>query len=180
MISLTVIGVYFFGLGDHHTFFQNSVISTTILSIAFFLFITTGLYRGIRLKHEAKRVAKGNNAQVPDGFDLLHHVNIGDSPDLDLGDGIVGIIVGIFVWILFAVLLSILLWIFSNLVAAMIVLFSGMLYWIFFRALRLVFKNSNKTKGNLIESIKYGLVYTLLYNSWIYGIFILTAYLKKS
>jgi hypothetical protein len=57
--------------------------------------------------------------------------------------------------------------------------FIAMLYWIFFRALRLVFKNSNKSKGDLIESVKWGLTYTTLYNFWIYGIFMLTIYLKR-
>jgi hypothetical protein len=53
-----------------------------------------------------------------------------------------------------------------------------MLYWIFFRALRLVFKNSNRAKGSLLESIKWGVVYTTLYNFWIYGIFYITSFLQ--
>lgn len=41
--ALTALSVYFWGLGRHNTFFENSIISTTILSLAFFTFITIGL-----------------------------------------------------------------------------------------------------------------------------------------
>lgn len=50
VIPLTIISVWFFGLGNHSSFFENSLLSTTILSIAFFLFITIGLFKGIKLK----------------------------------------------------------------------------------------------------------------------------------
>jgi hypothetical protein len=114
-----------------------------------------------------------------DAADLVsrpaHH---GDAFDLDVGEGIGGIIVGIILWILWAILVAFMIWFFSNVLLIVIATFVGMLYWIFFRALRLVFKNSNKSKGDIIESIRYGLTYTLLYNFWIYGIFILIEYFK--
>ena len=174
VVVLTMIAVYFWGLGQHHTFFENSLISTTILSVAFFLFITIGLYKGVKLKD--------NMGRVLDKFELIDTINFhvsGDSVDsLDMGEGIVGIIIGFIAWILLAILLSIALWIFTNVLVLIVLTFVAMLYWIFFRALRLVFKNSNKSKGNLIESVKWGVAYTLLYNFWIYGIFILTIKLK--
>lgn len=182
---LTIVGVYFWGLGQHHTFFENSIISTTILSMAFFLFITIGLYTGVKLKEDSselknKKVVGSNVLDlVPDVPLSSHHGDGFDIDIIDAGDGLGGIIVGIILWILWGVLVALALWIFSNVILIAIAAFAAMLYWIFFRAMRLVFKNSNKSKGDIFESIKYGLTYTLLYNFWIYGIFFLTAYFKK-
>ena len=97
----------------------------------------------------------------------------------DMGEGIAGVILGILAWVLFSVLLLLFIWLFGAIVWTMILVFAAMLYWIFFRALRLVFKNSNKCKDNLTTSIAYGLGYTALYNFWIYGIILATHYLVK-
>ena len=175
VIALTVIAVYFWGLGHHHTFFDNSIISTTILSIAFFSFVTIGLYKGIKLKDNLGAI-----------IDKYRSVDVGDisanlpsMEPIDVGEGLAGIILGILLWLVIAVALSVGLWIFSNVLVIAVLIFVAMLYWIFFRALRLVFKNSNKSKGRLLESLKWGFVYTVLYNFWVYGIFILTHYLKR-
>ncbi len=174
VIVLTILGVYFWGLGRHNTFFDNSIISTTILSIAFFSFITIGLFNGIKLKD--------NLGGVTDKFKTIDTSSISAdfaaSGPLVEGDGIGGIILSLVLWIVLAVVFAIALWIFSNILVITILTFIAMLYWVFFRALRLVFKNSNKSKGDLLESIKWGLTYTVLYNFWIYGIFILTNYLS--
>jgi hypothetical protein len=79
-----------------------------------------------------------------------------------------------------AIFLAVFLWFFGQVLWMMLIAFTAMLYWIFFRALRLVFKNSNRSKGNLMESMRLGVLYTFLYNFWIYAIFIFTAYLKGS
>jgi hypothetical protein len=172
---LTILGVYFWGLGRHNTFFENSVISTTILSLAFFVFITVGLYKGVKLKHEPSQTGI---VPVTDSIGLAGHTP--DSGfDFDVGEGLGGILLALVLWILWAIVVAIALWIFSNVVLLVIATFAAMLYWIFFRAMRLVFKNSNKSKGDMMASIGYGLTYTVLYNFWIYGIFLLTAYLKK-
>ena len=161
--------------GRHSTFFENSIISTTILSIAFFSFITIGLFNGFKLKD--------NLGQIIDKFKTIDTSNISSnlasSGPIDVGEGIAGIILSILLWIVMAIVFSIALWIFSNVLVIGILTFIAMLYWVFFRALRLVFKNSNKSKGDLMASVKWGLTYTILYNFWIYGIFILTTYLKR-
>jgi hypothetical protein len=175
VIALTVLGVYFWGLGKHHMFFYNSLASTTLLSAAFFLFITVGLYRGIKLKDNLGKVT--DKMRLPDSLDPSSADDAG-SP-LEAADDVPGTIFGVLLWIVWAVLLAGVLWIFSNVVVFIIAAFVGMLYWIFFRALRLVFRNAKRCKGKLWESVRVGFAYTCLYNVWIYGIFMLAAYLKK-
>lgn len=50
--TLVVIGVWILGIKDHRTIASNGVISTLILSITFFLFISIALFRGIKMKDE--------------------------------------------------------------------------------------------------------------------------------
>ena len=178
VIGLTILGVYLFGLGQHHTFYQNSMISTTVLSIAFFVFITVGLYKGVKLKDDVGNIIDSKQTLVEAYMPTTNFEPIDVDVDIDADDGIAGIIFGVLLWILVAVVLAFVLWIFSDVLVVAILAFFAMLYWVFFRALRLVFKNSNKSKGDVIESVKLGVMYTVLYNFWIYGIFMITHYLK--
>jgi hypothetical protein len=71
VIVLTILAVYFWGLGAHHTFYQNSIISTTVLSCAFFTFVTIGLYNGIKLKDNLGNVVdQYKPVGISDTFEL--------------------------------------------------------------------------------------------------------------
>ncbi|KQT23341.1 hypothetical protein ASG22_13285 [Chryseobacterium sp. Leaf405] len=94
-----------------------------------------------------------------------------------VGDGIGGIILSIILWILISVVFIFLLYCLGVFFWVVILLFTALLYWIFFRALRLVFKNSKHCKGNLLKSFAFGFFYSFLYISWIYGIIFLVNYL---
>jgi hypothetical protein len=175
VIVLTILSIWRFGLGQHRTIFENSILSTSILSVAFFLFLTVGLYKGIKLKDDiGKLTDKLKASNIPD---LGNAATGGEF--LDFGDGIEGIILSIINWVVVTILITLFFWLFGAIVWTGIIVFIAMLYWIFFRALRLVFKNSNKCKGDLKTSIAYGLGYTTLYNFWIYGIILATHYLSN-
>jgi len=178
VIALTIVGVYLWGLGSHHTFFENSFLSTTVLSAAFCSFITVGLFHGIKLKDNIGRltdkIKSENFSKMPDISPTGQIVDVGD----DFGGMILGTVISILLWIVTAVVLAVVLWMFGQLLVISLVAFAAMLYWIFFRALRLVFKNSKRTKGDLPMSVIYGVFYTFLYNFWIYGILFLVAYFK--
>jgi hypothetical protein len=178
VVVVTIFFVWLFGLGRHQTFFENSMLSLSILSIAFFCFVTMGLYKGYKLQHiaESKLPETNKASSALDPTDLLYPHSRFDISDSD--DGCAGVIVGILLWILTAVVIALLVWFFANVMMVIVPVFMGMLYWIFFRAIRLVFKNSRQCRNNLLESIKIGLTYTVLYNFWIYGIFLLTHYFK--
>lgn len=173
VIPLTIISVWLFGLGNHSSFFENSLLSTTILSIVFFLFITIGLFKGIKIKD--------NLGEITDRFDpskidfikeAVTDRSIEDAPDV--GEGFFGIIISLILWFVMAVIISYLCWAFGAIVWFSILTFIAMLYWIFFRAIRLVFKKSSKCRGNYSNSILYGFSFTILYNFWIYAIILMT------
>jgi hypothetical protein len=183
VIVLTTLGVYFWGLGHHRTFFENSMMSTTALALSFFSFTTIGLYRGVKLRDNLGRVTdrykskflNPNTSDRPVTADP--GIDISDAPAL--GDDLLSIIASIIFWILVAFVLSFALSFVGDMLVVSVLAFVAMLYWIFFRALRLVFKNSNRSKGDLLESMKWGLFYTFLYSSWIYGIFFVVELLKR-
>lgn len=182
VIFLTILGVWLFGVGSHNTIFKNSILSTSILSIAFFLFITIGLFKGAKLKDNLGRITDRYDSKkigILKNFDLgLDRIGF-----LEVGEGIEGLVAGIFVnifiWIAVSIFLTFFIWTFSAFFWILILAFMAMLYWIFFRALRFVFKNSAKCKGKIYISIIYGICYTILYNFWIYGIILALHFLNN-
>lgn len=173
VIPTLILIVYLSGLHEHRSLYLNSLLSTTILSVVFISFITTGLYNGWKLKH---------NWEKPE-FKLETPVELPDlSGSASLGDAdgeILGIIIAIIFWILIAIIGIILLWYLAGILWLTIISLAGLLYWIIFRAYRLIFKNSPKCKGNFIRSIGIAIFYTVLYNCWIYGIIFFVHYLNK-
>ena len=150
------------------------MISTSILSIAFFLFITISLYSGTKLKDNlGKLTDKFDSNKLNFLKEIKADGGFGHSV-LEIGEGIGGIIISVILWILATVIISYLFFALGTIIWLSVLVFLGMLYWIFFRALRLIFKKSSECSGNFNRSVFYGFTYTILYNFWIYGIILLT------
>ncbi|WP_162903196.1 hypothetical protein [Taibaiella koreensis] len=154
---VTTLAVWLLGLGSHRTLFVNSLLSVSLLSFFFLLFLVSGLYRGVKLKDDMGKVLDRYRP-----VDLSSGLNLGDGCSFD-GEGILA-------WIGAAIAAIVLIWILGSVLWLLILVFAAMLYWIFFRALRLVFRKGPLCRGNLPRSLLYGLYYTVLYNCWIYGI----------
>ncbi|RXM39066.1 hypothetical protein BOQ62_13355 [Chryseobacterium sp. CH21] len=176
IITIVILSVWLSGKADHRSLFQNSILSTSVLGGAFFLFISIGLYSGLKLKDNIGNILNKERIQryadkTPkfDGFDIDIH---------DAGDGIGGVILSILAWIVISILLIFLSYFFGLFFWSAVFLLGAILYWIFFRALRLVFKNSGKCKGDLLKSFGFGFFYSFLYISWMYGIIFLIKYLN--
>jgi len=174
-ITITILSVWFYGIGKHKTVIENSLISTSIISIAFFLFISISLYNGTKLKDNVGKITDKINSKK---LNFLKDLTPTDFNGLELGadiaEGIGGIIMTIILWIIVTIVLSFVFYALGTIIWFSILAFLGMLYWIFFRALRLIFKKSAECSGNFKLSIFYGILYTFLYNFWIYGIILLT------
>lgn len=176
IITVLLLSVWLSGKADHRSLFQNSILSTSVLAGAFFLFISIGLYSGLKLKDNVGNILNKERIQryvdkTPkfDGFEF-------DPPAI--GDGIGGVILSVLLWIVISILLIFLSYFFGLFFWSAVLLLGAILYWIFFRALRLVFKNSGKCKGDLLKSFGFGFFYSFLYISWMYGINFLIKYLN--
>lgn len=166
VIPLTIISVWIFGIENHRSIFENSLLSTTILSVSFFLFITIGLFNGIKVKDNLGPLEQEN---------IFFHRNMEIDTDIpDVGEGIIEAIFSLILWLIVSMIASYLFWAFEAILWVTILNFIGILYWIFFRALKLVFKKSVICNGNFPKSILYGISFTILYNFWIYIIIFMT------
>lgn len=175
VIPLTIVSVWFYGMGQHKTVIENSLISTSILSLIFFLFITINLYKGAKLKDTLGKFTPHLSTKKTA---FLKDINL-DAGIIESGsiaeEGIGGLILNIILWLIVTLVLSYLFFILGTFIWFSIVLFIAMLYWLFFRAIRLIFKKSPECSGNVEKSIFYGVMYTLLYVSWIYVVIVLVS-----
>ncbi|NNT72357.1 hypothetical protein HKT18_09040 [Flavobacterium sp. IMCC34852] len=176
VIVLTILSVWFYGIGKHQTVIENSLLSTSILSIAFFLFISISLYNGTKLKDNIGKITDKFNINK---IEPLKEITTNNTDGFDVADGIGGIVLSIILWIITTIVISYLFFFLGAIIWLSILIFLAMLYWIFFRALRLIFKKSAECSGNVDRSIFYGILYTMLYNFWIYVIIFLTEYYGK-
>lgn len=166
VIMLTVLMVYFTGLPHHRSMILNSYISLTIIGIALFIFLTAGLYFGVALVDNFPSYKQLKKDIHFKGYDLPSNLTI---PDVAIGTG-ENVILSILLWIGMSILIAILFFIIIEIMVISILLLIVILYWVFFRALKVVFSISARTKKNMVISIAYGLFYTLLYVGWIYAV----------
>lgn len=152
------------GLHLERSILRNSFFSTAILASFLFVFMSVGLYRGFKLKDDL--------GEITDTFSIdanpLDASWVPDNPfDASIGDGIEGAIASVIIWILATFIIGVLLFLFSNFIWFSILLLLAILYWIFFRGLRLVFKKSPLCQGDFVMSLKYAFVYTSLSTLWL-------------
>lgn len=168
LVVITVIGeTYYFNIKSHHSLYHNALLMLSSLSIALFISIASGLYYGIKLKD--------NIGNLTDHIDSKKLPDFGGGvPDISTAmEGLGGIAEGLggFLFaILAAFVLILLAWFFILSSWFLIIFLSAILYWVYFRALRLVFKHSAFCKGNIRSSMKYGLIYSFFYTSWAFAI----------
>ena len=135
--------------------------------------MTYGLYKGIGLTDNFPKFKEFKTGDL-----ITQSGTIPDLPSLEVGDGIGGLIMSILLWIGMTILIFVLLILLEAFFWISIFIILAMLYWVFFRALRLVFSKSTNTKGDIGMSVIYSLSYTVLYLGWIFGIVYLTEILR--
>ncbi len=170
VIPTLILIVFITGIDEHRSLYLNSLLSTSILSAVFFLFIFIGLYRGWKLKD--------NLGNILDNFDRLRKPSIGNMDTLsavdfggDIGeDAGLGCLFSFIAWIVIGLFGAIILWFFGAIFWAIILTIAALLYWIIFRALRLIFRNATFCKANVLKSLGISILFTFLYNCWIYAI----------
>ena len=173
VIGVTILTVYFSGINYNRTVTSNLYLSLGIIGICLFIFMTYGLYQGIGLIDNFPKYQNFKSGNI-----FTQSGEIPDLPNVDIGEGIGGIILSIFLWIAMTILVFILLIMLEAVFWFSLFVILTMLYWVFFRALKLVFHKSSDTKGDLGLSTIYSIGYTFLFTGWIFGIVYLTEILK--
>ncbi|MCH2034102.1 MAG: hypothetical protein MK202_11390 [Tenacibaculum sp.] len=173
VIVVTILTVYFTGINYNRSITNNFYISLGIIATALFSFVTYGLYTGIDLIDNFPKIKSFKPKAI-----LSESSPSLDSPFVEVGDGIGGIIVSIVLWIVMSIVFVLLLALLEVVFWFSLFIILGMLYWLFFRALKLVFNKSNETKGSIQRAIFYALSYTTMYVGWLFGIVYLVQVLK--
>ncbi|KAF0143971.1 MAG: hypothetical protein FD156_2245 [Nitrospirae bacterium] len=164
VISLTVFFV------SKRSIYEELETMASIIALILFVFLSYGLYKGATI------IGKPLFPELKFVDLSLADAPTIDVPDIDIGDGIGGIIVSIILWIVLTVVIFLLLaFVFTTLWSVLLLLVFA-LYWIFYRALKIVFLKARLCKGNLGLSIKYSLMYTVLYTGWFFGLIWLSNY----
>lgn len=167
-------------------------ITLYIVAAVLFGFLTAALYRGVRvqrspadrpvwrsLRNRFKRpeISADDVADTAGvAADVVSSIGVSniDLPDLsDSGDDLVGCLLSIVLWVAVAALVIILLPIVIELVWAVLFILIAVLYWIFYRALRVVFLQSRKCRGSWLRSAGYAGFYTLLYTGWLFVVMLI-------
>ena len=173
VVGITVLTVFLTSSHYHRTISSNLFLSLSVIATALFLFITYGLYKGIGLIDDFPRVEKFESRTV-----FSHSEQGPKLPSIEVGEGISGLLLSILLWIVMSVVFAVLLIALEFVLWLSLFLIIAMLYWVFFRALKFVFRKSKDTKDNLGISAVYGLTYTALYTGWIFGIIYVAELLK--
>lgn len=173
VIGLTILTVYIAGINYNRTVTSNLYLSLGIIGICLFIFMSYGLYKGIGLIDnfpKYKEFKSGDLISSPE--------EIPDLLSIDIDEGLGGVVLAIVFWIAMTFFFLVLLIALEAFFWFSLSVILTMLYWVFFRALKLVFGKSNETKGNLGLSIIYSLGYTILFTGWIFGIGYFTEIMK--
>ncbi|AXG68541.1 hypothetical protein KORDIASMS9_00756 [Kordia sp. SMS9] len=173
VVVVTALTVYFSGIHYNRSITTNFYMSLGIIAATLFLFLSYGLYKGIDLKDDFPKL-KGFEFKNSLGKQL----QVGNMSTFEVGEGIVQILNSLLIWLLVSVLLILLLILLETVVWFSIVLILAMLYWVFFRAVRLVFSKGILTEHNFLLSIVFALSYTILYVGWLFGIVYLATLFK--
>lgn len=135
--------------------------------------MTYGLYKGIGLIDNFPKFRSFKSGDI-----IGNTAPNFDSPSIDVGDGIGGLILSILLWIGMTILILVLLILLEAVFWFSFFIILTTLYWVFFRALKLVFSKSKHTQGDIGISAIYSIIYTILYLGWIFGIVYLTQIIR--
>lgn len=192
---VAVISVLVFWI-SHSSPFVEFQITLLVIALVLFTFLTLGLYLGVRIERphrealvytppaRAERSARQRepSRQTPSSsghgwaavFDLFRGLDLGNI-DLTPGDGgggddLLGCVGSILAWIALAIVATVVLWLLAQVLWATAVVLVAALYWVFYRALRVVFAHSRTCQRKLRLSAGYGLLYTVLYTGWMFAL----------
>lgn len=170
VIAITAILVFWL---SNRSIFAELQITLSLIAFGLFIFLTIGLYNGFRLEKPAKpNLSSPSDTASPDyvfspAIDLPKiDVNL---PEVsDAGDDLIGCLLSIVFWLVVSVGIVFALWLIQQLLVLALPALVFLLYWVFYRALRIVSGKSRICRGRLWPSLGYSLMYTALYVGWLF------------
>lgn len=176
-IPVVLVTLALVALVSRSSFLRELEITLGIVAAGLFIFLAVGLYRGVRLEEPV--VEDPHKPFGSEGFDVGSAVGLATAlpaPDLkldiadmgDSGNDLVGCLVSIVLWIVIAIVLAVLFWVLVQALAFVLPWVLLALYWLFYRALKVVFEKTAVTRGKLAPSLGYALLFTLLYTGWLF------------
>ena len=169
--GLTVLTVYLTGINYNRSITSNLYLSLGLISTTLFLFLTYTLYRGTKLINNYPKFKNYKPGTI------MHNVVLPEF-GIDVGEGIGGLIFSILLWIAMTIAMIVLLFLFEALFWLSLFIIFASLYWVFARALRVVFYKARRTNGDLPASMMNALLYTVLYTAWFFGIAVIIDFIK--
>ena len=170
VIVVTAVSVFLLGKAS---LFHETELTLAIIATSLFVFLSIGLFRGVRVKAWD---LPGADVKTPDFADIADGLNINGGADgfdvasgLD-GDGCLSAIVGFFLAVVVGIFLLFFLWMIVTLGILAWVFLLASLSWVFYLALRQVFAKSETCRGNWAKSVGYALLYTGLYTGWLFAL----------
>lgn len=166
VLGLSVVLVYSIGLSFDKRLEAKIYTALSLIASCLFLFMTYGLYTGIGLIDDFpkfKHFKRGHFFEhiTPEKYEM---------PQIDTGDGIAGLFLSVILWIAMTILCLVMLLFLEVFFWFSLFVLLTMLYWVFFRAMRMVFRKSKDTQKDLGLSLLYASIYTFLYVGWLYGV----------
>lgn len=158
---LTLVLVFAIG---HRSILVELEITTGVLAVVLFTFLSFGLYRGVRLQNDPLF----KEGWKPFGkWDILDFASAGDLFPVEFsGEGLIGIVLTVLAWIAITIVVLILIFLVGNMLWGIIVFMAVMLNWLFYRAYRNVFLKGRACSNRAGLSLAYGGLYTVLYTAW--------------
>jgi hypothetical protein len=137
--------------------------AVAVIACALLVFLWYGLYSGAILFGESTlsgvRTIGITSVDARTGF-----------PDIDLSGGVSGTVASLVQWVMMTIVLLVLMIFVGTTLWSTLLFLVLVLYWLFFRAVRLLFLKWSVCRGNLIASLQYASFYTVLYTGWIFAL----------
>ncbi|UII20600.1 hypothetical protein [Fulvivirga ligni] len=166
VIAVTVITIYATGINYSRSLTNNFYISLAIIGFSLFLFMTYGLYKGLKLVNDMPEINSYEMGSIITGAGSMPEFGEVDGDD----NPFTNLLLSILWWIVMSIVMLILMLVFEFVLWISLILILAMLYWVFFRALKAVFSRSPQTRGSFSASAAYALGYTLMYTGWMFAV----------
>ncbi len=171
-------------------------ITLMVIAIVMFAFLSVGLYKGVRLERphieqpvykplrsgstsspssDQSESAASNKSSTGGNVLQFMFESLGNVGDIG-GNDLAGCLTSILVWVGIAILFVVILPILAEIVWATVFVLILAFYWIFYKAFRLVFAKSRMCRGQLLLSIRYSLLYTVVYTGWLAVVLLIGRY----